>query len=201
MRGTEGAMDQVGLGSWPPGAPLHTWLHPSPPPAPAASSPPTLQSPPGCWGPREVLLAKRRLAEGGRTARDGGRACNAITPAAAPTAGRERSGVRPLPGHPLLLRFAKFQPDLTTTARDALGAGKWRRGARRRSRETPERGGWQLPGRGLVGRGPGRSAPISVHSRGQALPPSLGARRLPCGSLGGGRRWEHGISAAPTSLC
>ena len=74
MLRTEGAMDQVGLGSRPPGAPLHTWLHPSPPPAPAASSPPTLQSPPGCWSPREVLLAKRRLAEGGRTGRDGGRA-------------------------------------------------------------------------------------------------------------------------------
>ena len=97
------------LGSRPPRAPQHTWLLPNPIPAPCSSLAPfpnlqncllpPPQPPLGGWGPREALLEKRKVAEGGARG-EGQPACSAITLAAAPAAGRGWHGVRPPPRTP-----------------------------------------------------------------------------------------------------
>lgn len=210
----------------PPWPPSRTWLlpgplpHPAPPqpssrspllptplPAPAESSPPTLQSPPGCWGPREVRLAQRTKAEGGDTGR-GGRACSATAPGETPTAGRGWGAVRPPPGTPPtptppapLLRFPKLEPDLATTIRDALGAWEVEKGSEMESRRETGKRGMAVAGTGAGGKGGlgvwHRSAPAAPAGRSRATSALAVSPAAPWGRETLGAR----ISAAPTSLC
>lgn len=193
-----GALDQVGLVSRPPRALQHTWLLPKPLPAPpcslARSSNPQNRLPHPSDPRRSAVgvppagaMEKRKVGEGGETG-EGEAACSAITPAAAPTAGRGWLEAAPPPRTPPPpLPQVRAKPHHHPSK--ALRAGKRRR-ARWPSRERRKRdgggrhpgwerrGSWRLAQRPPAPLIPGQAPPRSPCPQPPTHPP------LACCSLG-----------------
>lgn len=131
---------------------------------------------------------------------EGGRACTAVTPAAAPTARRGWHGVRPPPETPLLLPPPWLLQIRTKPHHHPQRAGGWEveKGSEMDEPRHTRKRGMAAGGTGAWGRkGSWRLAQIAACSQDQALPRNPRPHSLPGFSLAEGDARSTGLARPP----